>query len=218
MPRRDGIDVSKWQGTIDWAQVRASGITWSACRTWDRDLRDVDATFAANRAGQAFARHRLLYYWLEPGRALIGVDEFFWAVGQLHDGEGVMLDAEQEGITEGECLQWLEAVEARTGRPCAVYTGGYVAGGTIWHSRLIFDGRRPRVFACYSAEGDCANIHADGIPWDAWQYSATGRVPGIAANCDEDQVDNPGAFDRCCGHGATTTSPIIRSGHAVRMP
>jgi len=59
----------------------------------------------------------------------------------------------------------------------------------------------------------------DGIPWDAWQFSATGRVPGIAANCDEDQVDNPGAFDRVCLQaGSGQKSPIVRSGHAVRMP
>jgi len=129
-----------------------------------------------------------------------------------------MLDAEQDGITEGECLQWLEQVEAQTGLPCAVYTGGYVAGGTIWHSALIFDGRRPRVFAAYTDEA-AARGHADGIPWDAWQFSATGRVPGIAANCDEDQVDNPGAFDRVCLQaGSGQKSPIVRSGHAVRMP
>lgn len=202
MPRMDGIDVSKWQGTIDWNAVRSTGIWWSACRTWDRDLDIVDATFAANRAGQSFCKYRLLYYWLEPGRALAGVDEFFTAVGALQPGEGVMLDAEQDGITEGECLQWLEAVEARTGRPAAVYTGGYTAGGAIWRSTRIFNGQRPRVFACYSDQGDCANKHAAGIPWDAWQWSSTGRVPGINANCDQDQVDHAAAFDKVCGIGA----------------
>lgn len=218
MPRRDGIDVSKWQGRIDWAQVQTTGITWSACRTWDRDLHRVDETFAYNRAGQAFARYRLLYYWLEPGRALAGVDELFAAVGTLQLGEGVMLDAEQDGITEGECLQWLEAVERQTGLPCAVYTGGYVAGGTIWRSPRIFDGLRARVFAAYTSEDD-ARRHAAGIPWDAWQYTASGRVPGIGANCDEDQVDNPAAFGRCClAAGIPDDSPMVRAGHARVMP
>ena len=217
MPRTDGIDVSKWQGTIDWAAVRnGTSIWWSACRTWDRDLRQVDHTFAANRAGQSFCKYRLLYYWLEPGRALAGVEEFFKAVGALQQGEGVMLDAEQDGITEGECLQWLEEVEARTGRPSAVYTGGYVAGGSIWRSARIFDGLRARVFAAYTSEAD-AKRHAQGIPWDAWQHSATGHVPGINANCDLDQVDRAAAFDKVCGITSTTTggrAALIKSGHA----
>lgn len=219
MPRTDGIDVSKWQGSIDWNAVRnGTTIDWSACRTWDRDLRQVDATFAANRQGQSFCRHRLLYYWLEPGRALVGVDEFFAAVGQLQPGEGVMLDAEEDGITEGECLQWLETVEARTGLPCAVYTGAYVAGGAIWHSPRIFNGQRARVLAAYCSEDDACR-HAGGIAWDAWQWSSTGQVPGVAASCDLDQVDNPAMFDRCCLHaGVGRESPIVRSGHAVTMP
>jgi lysozyme len=219
MPRTDGIDVSKWQGTIDWGAVAATGITWSACRTWDRDLHQVDQSFAYNRAGQGFCRHRLLYYWLEPMRALPGVDELFAAIGALAPGEGVMLDAEQDGITESDCLAWLEAVEARTGLPCAVYTGGYVAGGSIWRSTRIFDGRRARVFAAYSSEAD-AHRHAGGIAWDAWQWSSTGHVPGIHANCDLDQIDNPAAFDRVCGLGGAEERrhPVVASGHAAAMP
>jgi hypothetical protein len=192
-----GIDVSKWQGTIDWSAVAAAGYTWCATRTWDRDKHQVDETFHYNRDGMAFAQWRLLYYWLEPGRVAEGVDEFFQAVGNLRPGEGVMLDAEEDGITEDECLQWCEAVEARTGIPCAVYTGGYAASGTIWKSERIYNGQRARVFAAYTTEED-AHRHAQGHQWDAWQYSCTGTVPGIAPQCDLDRIDNGAAFTRCC--------------------
>lgn len=202
-----GVDVSKWQGRIDWPAVRAAGYTWCAARTWDRqtDPPDVDETFAFNRDGMSFARWRFLYYWLEPGRVAEGVEELFASIGQLRPGEGVMLDAEEEGITEAECVAWLEAVEARTGVPCAVYTGGYTADGTIWRSARIYNGRRARVFAAYTDEDD-AHRHAAGIAWDAWQYSATGEVPGIAADCDLDRIDHPEAFDRCL-HAGTPTPP-----------
>jgi hypothetical protein len=193
-----GIDVSKWQGRIDWPQVQAAGYTWCATRTWDRDLHATDETFAYNRDGMAFARWRLLYYWLEPGRVDEGVDEFFTAVGQLRPGEGAMLDAEEDGITEDECVRWCEAVEARTGLPCAVYTGGYTAGGVLWRSTRLFNGQRARIFAAYTSEAE-ARGHADGIAWDAWQYSSTGTVPGVNANCDLDRIDNGDAFTRCCG-------------------
>lgn len=218
MPRSEGTDVSKWQGAIDWRAVQGAGVWWAATRVWDRDLRCPDATFAANRAGMAFARHRLLYYWLEPGRAQAGVSELLDTIGTLQPGEGVMLDAEEGGITEGECLQWLEAVEAATGLPCAVYTGGYVAGGAIWRSTRIFDGRRARVFAAYCSEAD-AHHHAGGIAWDAWQWTSTGTLPGVSTGVDLDQVDNAAAFDRCVRSSSSgAKSPIVRSGHAVRMP
>jgi hypothetical protein len=192
-----GIDVSKWQGRIDWRQVQAAGYTWCATRTWDRDHHQVDETFHYNRDGMAFAQWRLLYYWLEPGRVEVGVDEFFAAVGELRPGEGVMLDAEEDGIDEDQCVRWLEAVEARTGIPCAVYTGAYAAGGTLWRSSRIFNGQRARIIAAYCSEEE-ARDHADGIAWDAWQYSSKGSVPGIGTHCDLDRIDNPDAFTRCC--------------------
>jgi hypothetical protein len=191
-----GIDVSKWQGRIDWPAVQAAGYTWCATRTWDRDKHQVDETFHYNRAGMAFARWRFLYYWLEPGRVIEGVEEFFHAVGELAPGEGVMLDAEEDGITEDECVAWCESVEAVTGVPCAVYTGGYAASGTIWKSERIYNGERARVFAAYTSEED-AHRHAQGHQWDAWQYSATGTVPGIGTNVDLDRIDQPDAFTRC---------------------
>ena len=199
-PRIDGIDVSKWQGVIDWPTVQASaGITWAACRVWDRDIGGPDPQFTANRAGMAFARHRLLYHWLQPGLVEVGVDQVMSTVGALADGEGIMCDAEEDGITEAEVLEFCELIEARTGRPVAVYTGGYVAGGTIWHSGNIFNGHRPRIFAAYTSESEARDQHADGIAWDAWQWSSTGKVPGINGNVDLDQVDDAAAFDACCG-------------------
>jgi N-acetylmuramoyl-L-alanine amidase/Glycosyl hydrolases family 25 len=202
-----GIDVSKWQGKIDWAKVKSAGYTWVATRTWDRDLKAVDTTFAYNRDGMAFATWRLLYYWLEPGRVNEGIDEFFRAVGTLRPGEGAMLDAEEEGITEDECVKWCEGIEARTGVPCAVYTGGYTAGGVLWRSDKLFNGERARIFAAYTSEEE-ARGHADGIAWDAWQYSATGTVPGVDGDCDLDRIDNGAAFTRCLVPGGTTPPPV----------
>ena len=200
-----GIDVSKWQGRIDWVQVRNAGYTWVATRTWDRQTDAVDETFAYNRDEMAFGRWRLLYYWLEPGRVSEGVAEFFDSIGELRPGEGAMLDAEEEGITLAECIEWCELVEARTGYPCAVYTGGYTCDGALWHSDELFNGKRARIFAAYTSEAD-ARGHADGIAWDAWQYSCTGTVPGVDADCDLDRIDNPAAFDRCL-RPATTAPP-----------
>ena len=200
MPRADGTDISSWQGRIDWPAVLATGIQWIGMRATVGGR--VDTEFARNRAGAAPARCRLLYDYLYPGHS---ADAFIQAVGQLQVGEVAMLDAERDGITEADCLRWLGQVEAWSGRPAAVYTGGYVAGGTIWKSGRIFDGRRPRIFAAYSSEDSARRIHAAGIPWDAWQWTSTGSLPGISGGIDLDQVDRWELFDAAAGRGSNNT-------------
>jgi len=213
MPRADGTDVSRWQGVIHWPDVAAAGITWAATRVWDRQDQTIDRTFAANRAGMSFARHRLLYDWLEPGQGRIGAERWLSIVMPLAEGEGAMLDAEQDDvelgtITEDDALDWLAIVEAATGRPAAVYTGAYCAGGSIWRSPGIFNGTRPRVFACYTSEAE-AHTHAGGFEWDAWQWTSSGWLPGVSTLVDLDQVDHPDAFDPVCGLGVARPATAL---------
>jgi len=191
-PRADGIDVSQYQGVIDWPAVHRAGIQWVGLRA-THDY--TDSRFAANRAGARGARWRLLYDYLDPGR---DASRYLAAIGQLEPGEAAMLDAEAAGLTVGDCLRWLGQVEARTGRPAVVYTGKYVSGGTIWRSAEIFDGRRARILAAYTSEPTARTL-ASPYGWDAWQWSSTGRVPGIGGDVDMNQIDSPAAFDRCCG-------------------
>ena len=214
MSRRDGIDVSRFQhptyqaAPVDWNAVKAAGVTWVAYQAIKGE--SPDPSFAYNRAEcqRLGFKYRLAYGYpttlLAPNQPTsMPWDQqarlFLSAVGVLLPGEGVMCDAEVDGITEQMTLTWLNTVEASTHKPCAVYTGGYVAGGSIWHSGKIFNGKRARVFAAYSSEEDARNKHAAGIPWDAWQYTGSGSCPGVLGNCDLDQVDNPVPFDVVCG-------------------
>jgi|KBSMisStandDraft_5_1062788.scaffolds.fasta_scaffold370392_2 GH25 family lysozyme M1 (1,4-beta-N-acetylmuramidase) len=224
MPRREGIDVSRFQhppyqpAPIDWEAVKNAGVWWVAYQVVKGSL--PDPSFAYNRSeclkraiphnappGTLGFRYRMAYgyptfkdydgtthglSWTQQA------DLFLQLLGTQPSGEGVMLDSEIEGFNEQANLEWLNRVEASTRKPCAVYTGGYVNGGTIWRSGKIYDGRRARVFAAYSSESD-AKKHAGGIPWDAWQYSGTGSCPGVIGNCDLDQVDHASAFIGICG-------------------
>lgn len=191
-PRTDGIDVSQWQGTIDWAAVQRTGIQWVGMRATIRG--SVDDQFARNRTGASWARWRLLYDYMSPGG---NADVFLATIGQLQLGEAAMLDAEAAGLTVADCVRWCTQVEARTGRSVVVYTGRYTAGGSIWSSSLVFNGHRARVFPAYTSE---TNAKALAMPygWDAWQWTDKGTVPGIGPPVDLDQIDDPAAFDRCC--------------------
>src|SRR5262245_31098352 len=48
-PTVEGIDVSKWQGTVDWEAVRDDGIAFAFARAADGTSKD--RTFATNWAG-----------------------------------------------------------------------------------------------------------------------------------------------------------------------
>jgi lysozyme len=209
VPRPDGADISHYQDEphrrwddIDWRLFR-SGINdpgWFAAKaTQGAGYRDPTMPSFRKAAKMAGFRWRLLYHWLIPGATVEGqVRNFLDAVGPLDVGEGVMLDAEEDGITEAMCVEWCQRVEAITGRPVAVYTGVFVAGGSLWRSPRLFDGWRPRVLAAYTSE---ARAQALALPyrWDAWQWTGTGRLPGIVGDVDVDQVDRPEPFDRACG-------------------
>ena len=208
--RRDGIDVSRYQGVVDWRAVKATGCTWAATKA-TQGTAWVDPTFTRNRAGMAAAgsRHRGLYHWMSPvGLLLRGsasarlasarkqAEHYLAKVGQLQPGEFALLDAEEEGITEDMVVEWCRVVEAATGRPVAVYSGVYVAGGTIWRSAAVFDGQRPQVLAAYTTEARARKLSGG---WHAWQWTGSGTIAGVTTLVDIDQVDDHAIFDRACG-------------------
>ena len=49
-PPYEGVDVSKWQGTVDWAKVKQSGVEFAILRCF---ASRKDTTFEANYAGAA---------------------------------------------------------------------------------------------------------------------------------------------------------------------
>jgi GH25 family lysozyme M1 (1,4-beta-N-acetylmuramidase) len=221
-PRRDGIDVSHYQGVVDWVKAVAAGIFWVAFK-FTQGTGYVDPTAIGNRlnARNAAARYRFAYHWLSPAPLLARLipaarqanarsqAAFFLAtIGTLDIGEGVLLDAEEAGITVDMAIAWCEAVEAVTGRPVAVYCGVYTIGGALWHSTELFNGKRPRVLAGYVSEDRMLAAAAPFQP-DAWQYSSASTVvPGVApARCDEDMVYNRDIFDVACGYAVAPPPP-----------
>lgn len=196
MSRLDGVDVSHYQGIVDWAAVRAACARPDfAIAAWKvtQGIRTVDATAARNRADAATAgfRYRFGYHWLSPNIDAVAQARWFLANFQgIADGEGVIVDAEETGITPNQVLAFCQTIEGTTGRPCAVYTGIHVAGGAIWNDSRIFNGERIRWIAAYVSE---ARVRAACQPYgfDIWQWSSSGVVPGVAGRCDVNLLEHP---------------------------
>jgi hypothetical protein len=195
LPRLDGIDVSKWQG----ADRLAKGARL-------RDLVGGDAGMGPQHEGArptVRSEPRQHDHGTLPAPVPLPrggarpvtaqVTAYLNTIGQLAVGEGVMLNAEEPGVTVAMCVSWLQAVEAVTGIPSTVYTGGHVAGGPIWNSNVIFDGHRARFFAAYTSESEALVMHAQGKIWDAWQWTDKGKVAGVSTDVDCVQIQDGGA-------------------------
>ena len=62
MDYKQGIDVSKWQGVVDWAKVKAAGVDFAMLRAW-YGQGTADSEFAKNAAGCEAAGRPYGVYW-----------------------------------------------------------------------------------------------------------------------------------------------------------
>jgi lysozyme len=183
----DGIDVSHWQGTIDWQAVRGGGIDFAFIKATEGGTY-VDPQFARNWAAAADAGiTRGAYHYFRPNVDAVKQAEHFLRVTRLSAGDlPAVLDVETSDGMAGDSLlravrTWLETVERATGKRPIVYTypdfwNRYVAASP---------GAYPLWIASYGREQPL--MPSTGwSDWTFWQSSAIGRVPGIQGDVDLD--------------------------------
>ncbi len=189
-----GIDVSKYQGTIDWTQVKGSGVVFAFARTNDGTYLDPD--FAANWKGMKSAGIiRGAYQFFRD--SMSGADQadiMLNAMGTLEETDlPPVLDVENGSISIAVPLStkqtiisdWVAYMKTKTGRLPLVYTGPY-----FWRDSIkAFDVRPVSLWvAHYTSKKYCPLVPE---PWTAWtfhQWGVTdkGTVPGINASVDRD--------------------------------
>jgi GH25 family lysozyme M1 (1,4-beta-N-acetylmuramidase) len=207
----EGLDVSQWQGTIDWTQVAAAGKRFALIRASAGNLTD-DPKYAANRAGAKAAGLKVAAYHFgnpcnsplfPPPCNIIGdaLDEahHFLRMATPVSGELLpILDIEvSNGLTTAELQTWvstwLEEVRAVSGLKAMIYaspnfwttsmgdTTAFVAAGYNFLWIAHWGVTTPRVPA--------ANWGGKG--WTFWQYTSCGSVPGISGCVDLDRYKGP---------------------------
>lgn len=188
-----GIDVSYWQGTIDWPSAAATGLDFAIMRV-SHGLGTYDTQFTANWANskaQGLVRGAYQYfdgYDSPTEQAQLLLDE----MGELQPGDlPPVLDVEQtdnEGIDAGtmaaEIQEWMDVVEPAIGRKPMIYTGAY-AWDVMTGDADFSD--HPLWTANWT--DSCPYIPDGWSRWDFWQYSDTGSIDGIDAYVDLDQFN-----------------------------
>jgi lysozyme len=226
----EGVDVSDHQPGIDWKAVAASGrglaIMKATQGTYNRQQ-----TFAGYWAGaKAAGMVRIPYHYFDGKQDGVAQANFFLkVVGPLGPEDGPpMLDLEcptsaNQATASANCeyagnsgwapiatlrqrvFDWLDTVEKATGRKALIYSyPAWFADNQLTDAKLA---DYPLFIATL---GSCAAVPA---PWKSakiWQYSWTGRVPGIAQDVD---------MDRFLGNMADLLAWVkSTSSHAAPMP
>lgn len=192
------IDVSDAQGIIDWPAVRAAGILIAFVKASEGQT-FVARTFERNRGGAAAQGIVVVpYHFLRPDPPDAQV-KHFRAVTGIEDGMPVALDWEGRAATtctaaEAEAIG--AALQAIANRPPIGYWG---IPGASPASPTAMMRTWPRWIPRYPQAGVAAwsdfpeTLREVPVTW--WhnsrgdlpqfaQYSAWGRVPGIAGNVD----------------------------------
>jgi GH25 family lysozyme M1 (1,4-beta-N-acetylmuramidase) len=209
-----GVDVSRFQGSIDWPTVADSGIRFAFVQASRGSGADCtvkpgqcgpDPYFAANRlaaesAGiRVGAYHRAFASGGTAGAArvdaLAEANIFITEVGSLQSGELIpVLDAESPftGMTSASLRTWIRVfvkrVTKKLGRKPMIYTNASswsATGNTTEFARARYP--------LWVAEWGVSRPTVPANNWarrgySVWQYTSSGSVPGISGRVDMDRL------------------------------
>jgi lysozyme len=185
-----GIDVSRWQLQIDWPRVRAAGTRFAFIKATEGgdhlDERFRENWRGAREAGVPRGAYHFVY-WCRPAK-----DQIRWFIRNVpKEAEALppVLDVEWNNHSRcprtsperarAKMREMLRAFEAHYGKKPVIYTDinfhEDVLEGTTEFDDYPFWIRS-------TAARPEARYHRR--PWEFWQFTTTGRVPGIVGDVD----------------------------------
>lgn len=184
-----GIDVSKWQGTIDWAKVKAAGVKFAIIRigtTQGKDGKFEQNYTAAKAQGIDVGVYFYTYSKTQAANAADAQTVVNWLAGRKLEYP-VYFDLEDSSLLSGYtnadrtnfCIAFNTVIE-NAGYYAGVYTGYYWLNNYVNASTLR--ARYPIWMARYLNSGTDSQDYSSIC--GMWQYSSKGSVNGISGNVD----------------------------------
>jgi len=187
-----GIDVSKWNGTIDWNAVKNAGVNYVIIRCGYRGSSTgaliEDPTFRANIKGATSAGLKVgVYFFTQAVNEVEAVEEASMVLSLISGyniSYPVFLDVESSGgradsisadVRTSVCNAFCQTI-ANSGYATGIYANktwltGKINVGSLGSSYKVW-------LAQYAATASY------GGKYQIWQYSSKGSVPGIKGNVD----------------------------------
>lgn len=184
-----GIDVSRWQGTIDWNEVKADGIAFAIVKAGGSDSGFyTDKNFLANVAGATAAGVHVGAYYFVGKKCKSSADGAADAVRFYNIIKNVKLDypvyidfeapdrTNKQGNTDA-CYAFCEAMEKY-----GYYAGIYASDISGFKDRLFLEQltRFDKWVARYGSEPKYVKKYG------MWQSSSKGNISGIRGFVDVD--------------------------------
>lgn len=181
-----GIDVSRYQGTVDWAKVKAAGCKYAFIkategRTW------VDPMFARNwRELKEKGIPRGAYHFYRTDVPLQAqIDNFCKTVGSLAPGDlppvlDVEVPSQWTHLSAKQrvdlCNGWMKGVEEKLGVKPIIYLSPSFATDVLRNDASLAP--YPLWLAHYTAQPN-PKVPGPWRTWVFWQWSETGTIDGI---------------------------------------
>ncbi|MFE4052077.1 lysozyme [Streptomyces sp. YIM B13518] len=203
-----GIDVSHWQGGIDWTSVRDAGIQFAWMKATEGTTYKDDRFNTNYPAAHAAGVIRGAYHFALPDASSGAAQATYFAAnggGWSRDHLTLpgVLDIEHNpygamcyGLSTTQMRTWINdfhtAYKARTTRDVVIYTTASW-WNTCTGNWTGMSAKSPLWVAHWTSASSPAV--PSGFPtWTVWQYTSTGSVPGVSGNVDRDQFN--GSRDR----------------------
>ena len=193
-----GIDVSFYQGTIDWSQVKGAGIKFAFIKASEGNF--TDTKFVTNWvSSKSVGIPRGAYHYFR-----IGIDPIVQAkllTASTIDAElPLVVDVETQVTTTSQAdfcsklLVCLNEIESISGKKPMIYTGKYLwpelTGTPAWSNTYpLWIAQYP--YGNVAPTPDQIRTMTPSLPanwtvYSYWQYTSSGKVAGIAGSVDLD--------------------------------
>ena len=187
-----GIDVSKWNGTIDWNAVKNSGVSYVIIRCGYRGSTTgamiEDPVFKSNIKGATAAGLKVgVYFFSQAVNEVEAVEEASMVLGLIKGyniSYPVFLDVESSGgradgisaaTRTAVCKAFCQTIQN------SGYKAGIYANKTWFNSYM--DTPSLTGYKLWLAQYAAAPTYTR-TKYDLWQYSSKGKVSGIGGNVD----------------------------------
>lgn len=183
-----GIDVSEWQGNINFEQVAASGIKIVYIRS-SLGNSYIDPYFQQNYQKARAAGLKIGFYHYVTARSVSQAKsqaQFFARVvqGKRFQCRLAMDFEDLTGLSAAQAteigLAFIRETEKASGKKAVVYSNTYNAGA-MFHGALT---KYPLWAASYGVPQPSSAVN--WTSWAGWQYTDKGQIPGISGYVDRD--------------------------------
>ncbi len=184
-----GIDVSHYQGDVDWQAVSNAGTAFAFIKCTDSTT-DKDSKFETNWAAtQALGIPRGAYHFFHPEIDAVTQADFFLTCFDTSLGElPPVIDVERykDDFAKLRCQDVIDKINAFAAAVIQKLNGTIIiyTNPSTWEQNMcsadIFDN-----YGIWIAEySDTLDISSKWEKWNFWQYSQTGTIDGIDGNVD----------------------------------